>query len=75
MRIVCWQTILMKSQTLFFQISGKMSQNLSSVTVVIGALRVQFTCEACHNLLVLKKNSLILHVCMYKKKWFPLKFL
>ena len=57
MRIV-WQTILMKSQTLFFQISGKMSQNLSSAAVVIGALRVQFTCEACYDLLALKKKIL-----------------
>ena len=74
MRIVCWQTILMKFHTLFFQKSGKMSQNLSSAAVVIGALRVQLTCEACHDLLALKKNSFKLHVCMYKK-WFPLKFL
>ena len=40
MRIVCWQTILMKYQTLVFRKFGKMSQNLSSAAVVIGALRV-----------------------------------
>ena len=43
MRIVCWQTILMKYHTLL----GKMSQYLSSAAVVIGALsimqRVQLT--------------------------------
>ena len=41
MRIVCWQTILTKYHTLFFQKLGKMSQNLSSAAVVIGALRVK----------------------------------
>ena len=41
MRIVCWQTILMKYHTLLFQKLGKMSQNLSSAAVVIGALRVK----------------------------------
>ena len=41
MRIVCWQTILMKYHTLFFRKLGKMSQNLSSAAVVIGALRVK----------------------------------
>ena len=41
MRIVCWQTILMKYHTLFFFWKlGKMLQNLSSGAVVIGALRV-----------------------------------
>ena len=40
MRIVCWQMILMKYHTLFFGRLGKMSQNLSSTTVMIGALRV-----------------------------------
>ena len=40
MRIVCWQTILMKYHTFFFQKLRKMSQNLSSAAVVIGALRV-----------------------------------
>ena len=40
MRFVCWQTILMKYHTLFFRKLGKMSQNLSSAAVVIGALRV-----------------------------------
>ena len=40
MRNVCWQTILMKHHTLFFGKLGKMSQNLLSPAVVIGALRV-----------------------------------
>ena len=40
MRIVCWQTILMKYHTLFFRKLGKMLQNLSSAAVVIGAYRV-----------------------------------
>ena len=40
MRIVFWQTILMKYHTLFFRKLGKISQNLSSAAVVIGALRV-----------------------------------
>ena len=39
MRIVCWQTILMKYHTLFFLKFGKMLKNLSSAAVVIGALR------------------------------------
>ena len=42
MRIVCWQTILMKYHTLFFRKLGKMSQNVSSAAVVIGALRVKW---------------------------------
>ena len=41
MKIVCWQTILMK-YTLFCQKLGKVAQNLSSATVGIGALRVDF---------------------------------
>ena len=41
MRIVCWQTILMKYHALFFRKSRKMLQNLSSAAVVIGALRVK----------------------------------
>ena len=45
MRIVCWQNSLqaddsMKHHTLFFRKLGKMSQNLSSAAVVIGALSV-----------------------------------
>ena len=40
MRIVCWQTILKKYHALFFSKKEKMSQNLSSAAVVIGALRV-----------------------------------
>ena len=43
MRIVCWQTkqtILMKYHALFLRKSGKISQNLLSAAVVIGALRV-----------------------------------
>ena len=42
MRIVCQQTILMKYHTYFFRKLGKMSQNLSSAAVVIGALRVNY---------------------------------
>ena len=42
MRIVCWQTILMKNHT-FFRKSGKMSQNISSAAVVIGTLKVHFS--------------------------------
>ena len=45
MRIVCWQTILMKYHTLFFWKLEKMSQNLLSAAVVIGALRVNEYCE------------------------------
>ena len=41
MRIVCWQAILMKYHTLFFQKLGKISHKLSSAAVVIGALRVK----------------------------------
>ena len=40
MRIVCWQAILMK-YPFFFRKLRKMSQNLSSAVVVIGALRVK----------------------------------
>ena len=40
MRIVCWQTILMKYRTLFFFNLRKMSQKVLSAAVVIGALRV-----------------------------------
>ena len=40
MRIVCWQTILMKYHTLFFRELEKILQNLLSAAVVIGALRV-----------------------------------
>ena len=40
MRIVCWQTNLIEYHTLFFQKLGKMSENVSSAAVVIGALRV-----------------------------------
>ena len=41
MRIVCWQTILMKYHTLFFRKFGKMVKNLLSAAVMIGALRVK----------------------------------
>ena len=41
MRIDCLQSILMKYHTLFLLKIGKMSQNLSSAAVVIGALRVK----------------------------------
>ena len=40
MRIVCCQTILMKYLTLLFSKIEKMSENVSSAAVVIGALRV-----------------------------------
>ena len=41
MRIVCWQTILMKYHTsLCCRKLGKILQNLSSAAVVTGALRV-----------------------------------
>ena len=40
MRIVCWQTILMKYHTFFIRKLGKMSQNLLSAAAVIGTLRV-----------------------------------
>ena len=42
MRIVCWQTILLKYHTFFFRKLGKTQQNLSSAAVLIGALRVKF---------------------------------
>ena len=42
MRIVCWQTIIMKHHTLFFLKIGKMSQNLSSAAVVICVLMVKY---------------------------------
>ena len=41
MRIVCWQTTLMKYHTLFFQKLGKMSQNVSSAAVGMDALRIK----------------------------------
>ena len=41
MRILCWQTILMKYHALFFGKIWKISENLSSAAVVIGALRVK----------------------------------
>ena len=41
MRIVCWQTILMKYHTKFFSKIKKMMKNLSSAAVVIGTLRVK----------------------------------
>ena len=50
MRTVYWQTILMKYHALFFRKLGKMSQNLSSAAVVIGALRVN------HNAKVMKRQ-------------------
>ena len=41
MRIVCWQTILMKYHTLFFfETYELLLENMSSAAVVIGALRV-----------------------------------
>ena len=41
MRIVCWQTILMKYHTLFFRKLRKMSHNLPATAVVIGASRAK----------------------------------
>ena len=41
MRIICWQTILMKYHILSFQKLGKMLQNLSSAAVVIGTLTLK----------------------------------
>ena len=41
MRIVCWQTILIKYNILFFQKLGKMPQNVVSAAFVIAALRVK----------------------------------
>ena len=46
MKIVCWQTILMKYHTLFFLKSLKMSQNLSSAAVVIGKVIFYWWCES-----------------------------
>ena len=45
MRIVCWQSILMKYHTLFISISKMMSQNSLSAAVVIDALRVNVKLE------------------------------
>ena len=58
MRIVCWQTILMKYHTLFFRKLGKMLQNLSSVAVVIGALRVNMA-ELLYHYIELITDSLL----------------
>ena len=41
MRIVCWQTILMNCYILFFEIYERLSQNVLSAAVVIGALYVK----------------------------------
>ena len=41
MRIVCWQTILMKYHTLFFPTIKKDVTKLSSAAVMIDALRVE----------------------------------
>ena len=40
MRIVCWQTILMKYHSLFLSKIRKDVENLSSAAVVIGPLKV-----------------------------------
>ena len=42
MKVVRWQTILMKYFPLFFRKLGKMSQNLLSAAVVIGTLKVKY---------------------------------
>ena len=46
MKIVCWQTILMKYHSLFFWKLGKMLQNLLFAAVEIGALSLK---SANHN--------------------------
>ena len=40
MKIVCWQTILMKYPLFFLKIRKKCCKHVSSAAVVIGALRV-----------------------------------
>ena len=45
MRIVYWQTTLMKYHNLFNSKLGKISQNVSSAAVRIGALRDEKTHE------------------------------
>ena len=41
MRIVCWQTILLKYHTFFFSKFGKDVLKLSPAAVVIGAVRIK----------------------------------
>ena len=66
MKIVCWQTILMKYHTLFFWKFGKMSQNLSSAAVVIGALRVKNK-----QLIIAINNSITLYFIYHKYSAVP----
>ena len=62
MKIVCWQTILMKYHTLFFRKLRNISQNLSSAAVVIGALKVK---SAYQKIIFLFLNQNIF--CVYSK--------
>ena len=58
MKIVCWQTILMKYHTLFFRKLRKIMQILSSAAVVIGALRVkQVFSKYFYNIISLSQNT------------------
>ena len=59
MRIVCWQTILMKYHTLFFPKLEKTSQKLSSAAVVIGALSVKTLSDRCLGKSVIDENILM----------------
>ena len=61
MRIVCWQTILMKYHTLFFSKIRKDVQNLSSAAVVIGALRVKNK-----QLIIAINNSITMYFIYHK---------
>ena len=45
MRIVCWQTILIKYHALFSSKIGKDAAKLLSAAVVIGALRTNMKCQ------------------------------
>ena len=58
MRIVCWQTILVKYHTLFFSKIGKDVANLSSAAVVIGALRVNVSVSTASLHFVLEQGTL-----------------
>ena len=53
MRIVCWQTILIKYHTLFLAKIRKDVANLSSPAVMIGVLRVNGSFEGIKNDLML----------------------
>ena len=70
MRVICRQTIFMKYHTLFFRKLGKMSQNVSSAAVVIGALKVKVQ-QPVISLDCKNKGHLILH----NKTWTKQKLL